>query len=59
MKTKEDIQAKIQALKVELDLVMKARVKAEDIGDYVDLHNQSYELSQRILLLEWVLEDSK
>lgn len=59
MKTKQDVQAKIQALKTKLNFVLKERDSATNTNQYLDLHKQSYEISQQIYLLEWVLEDSK
>lgn len=57
MKTKQDIQAKIQALKTKLNFVLKERDSVTNTNQYIDLHKQSYEISQQIYLLEWVLEN--
>lgn len=59
MKTKQDIQSKLQALKSLLDYTLKQRDDCDSTHTYMFLHNEATQISDQIRLLEWVLEDTK
>ena len=57
MKTKQDIQSKIQALKSKLDFLLKQRDECRSTHMFMLKSREAHNIAEQINLLTWVLRD--
>ena len=57
MKTQQDIQSRLKALKSKLDFALKQRDECKSTHAYIIKHREANHVREQINLLTWVLED--
>ena len=56
MKTEQDIQSRLKALKIYLDFTLEQRDKCKSTHMYMLKSKEAHSISGKIDLLKWVLE---